>query len=212
VTIGKGLDWGTLSPPPADLVTISSDAELRELVIAARHSDSALPVVGLLGGDLMRTVGGTGDASRFVGGEPIPQLPIDIVEVIADEKRRSLFVAHLVARRTWRGGSWWLGPITAAMNAQFHGRWDVSPRGHPNDGKADIVTATTALGVQQRVIARNRLPLGTHVPHPAITVRQLAATTLEVGRPTAVWLDGVRWGTARRVELTVIPDALVVCV
>jgi len=177
-----------------------------------RASGKALPVVGLLGGDMMRTLGGTGDPARFTGTEPIPHLPVDIVVVTADDVRHSLFVSHLVARRPWWRGGWLVGPLTVAMNAEFIGRWDLSPRAHPNDGRIDLVSAGPELTLQQRWLARSRLPLGTHVPHPSIGIRQHAAVTVDLGRARPIWLDGRRWGRARTLQMTVEPDALVICV
>ena len=212
MTIRKGQEWGTLVAPGPGMRTAASDADLRDLVIKCRSAGQPLPVVGLLGGDTMRTVGGSGDASRFTGTEPIPHLPIDIVEVVADEDRSSWFVAHLVARPPWWAGGWWRGRATAAMNAQFLDRWDVAPRGHPNDGRVDVVTVDAALGLQQRWLARRRLPLGTHVPHPLISVKQHGSVTIELGRTLPIELDGRPWGSAAVVRLTVEPDALIVCV
>ncbi|MEO6122879.1 MAG: hypothetical protein ABIR32_04155 [Ilumatobacteraceae bacterium] len=207
MTIRKGEDWGTLRAPPPDIIVVGSDAELRSLVLASRLGGVALPVIGLTGGDMMRTLGGRGDRSRFDGDEPIPHLPIDIVTVTADDERESVFVAHLVARR-----SWWRGQITAAMNAQYVGVSDVAPRGHPNDGRIDLITVSDEMNVQQRWMARSRLQLGTHVPHPSIAVRQHATVTVDLPRSTPVQLDGERWGHAQRLLLTVQPDALTVCV
>ena len=207
MTIRKGESWGTLRAPDRDVTIVGSDRELRHVVVAARLGGLELPVIGLSGGDLMRTLGGSGDASRFVGEDPIPHLPIDIVTVTADDSRESLFLAHLVARR-----SWWHGQITAAMNAQFIGTNDVAPRGHPNDGRVDLVTASAELGLQQRWMARSRVRLGTHVPHPLISVRQHATVTVDLPRSTPLWLDGERWGSASRLLLTVQADVLTVCV
>ena len=212
MTIRKGQEWGDLVAPAPGMRTVTSDAQLRDLVVECRASGQPFPVVGLLGGDMMRTIGGSGDASRFAGAEPIPHVPIDIVEVVADDDRRSWFVSHLVARRSvWTGG-WWVGRATVAMNAQFLGTWDVAPRSHPNDGRVDVVTAEAALTLQQRWLARRRLPLGTHVPHPAITVKPQAAATIDLGHSLPVRLDGRAWGTARMLRLSVEPDALVICV
>lgn len=207
MTIRKGEEWGSVRAPDSTITVVHSDAELRRLVLASRLGGAPLPLIGLVGGDLMRTLGGRGDATRFRSGEPIPHLPVDIVTVTADEARESVFVAHLVARRTW----WW-GQITAVMNAQFVGANDVAPRSHPNDGRIDIVTALPELGLQQRWMARSRVRLGTHVPHPLITVRQQATTTLDLPHVTPLWLDGERWGSGRQLLLTVQPDALTVCV
>jgi hypothetical protein len=207
VTIRKGEPWGSVVVPGPGMQMVRSDAELRTLVIEGRASGRPLPVVGLLGGDLMRTLGGTGDPERMRGSEPVPHLPIDVVRLATDDDRETVFVAHLVARR-----SWWRGPITAAMNAEFHGRWDVAPRSHPNDGRIDLVTVSPELGPQQRWLARPRLLLGTHVPHPLITIRQHDRARVDLGSRRRLWVDGQRWGSARIVELTVEPDALIVCV
>ena len=207
MTIRKGQEWGTLAVASVGMATVSSNAELRALVEAARKSGSNIATVGLLGGDLMRTLGGSAQVSRFSSGEPVPHLPIDLVHVVADESREGWFAAHLVARHTW-----WHGQIVAAMNAQFMNTWDVAPRCHPNDGLVDLVTASVTMNLQQRWLARSRLPLGTHVPHPLITTRQLAGVSLDLPSKTPLWLDGERWGSARHVQITVEPDAFVAVV
>ena len=212
MTIRKGEAWGTLVAPGPGMRTVASDHELRELVIESRASGQPLPVVGLLGGDMMRTIGGSGDAARFSADEPIPHVPIDIVEVVADDDRRSWFVSNLVARGPAWAGGWWTGPVTLAMNAQFLGNWDVAPRSHPNDGRVDVVTAEQSLGLQQRWLARRRLPLGTHVPHPGISIKPHNAVTIDLRRRVPIRLDECAWGTASRLRLNVEPDAFVVCV
>ena len=207
MTIRKGQEWGSLTVAAAAMATVSSNAELRAMVEAARKNGSDITTVGLLGGDLMRTLGGSAQVSRFTSGEQVPHLPIDLVHVVADGSREGWFAAHLVARHTW-----WRGQIVAAMNAQFINMWDVAPRCHPNDGLVDLVTANATMNLQQRWLARSRLRLGTHVPHPLITTRQLATASLDLPGKTPLWLDGQRWGSARHVQITVEPDAFVVVV
>ena len=87
------------------------------------------------------------------------------------------------------------GPGVVAMNAQWLGSWDVAPRSHPNDGLLDVFDGDLPLG--ERLKARSRLPTGTHVPHPGIAERRVAAVQIELDRPTPVWLDGERVGSAR---------------
>ena len=211
MTIQRGQEWGSVGPAPAGLVTVGSDRELRRLVEAARRAGSELPPVGLLGGDLLRALGGTGRADRFAGD--VARLPVDVVRVEAEdpaapgEVRTAWFVAHAIARR-----SWWRGEVVAAMNAQHLGAWDVAPRGHPNDGRVDLVAVDRRLPVRARLQARSRLPQGTHVPHPDISVRQSADVTIELRRPLDVALDGEPWGRATRLRFVVEPDALLVCV
>lgn len=203
MTISKGQAWGAPGTLPADGVVVRSDLEVRRLVTAARRRSAPPPVLGLLGGDLARTCGATGDEARLRSATAMT-LPCDLGEVLIDG-RLELFVAHLVVRR-----SWWRGPVVAAMNAEFLGRWDVAPRAHPNDGVLDVFEADLPLG--DRWKARNRLPLGTHVPHPGIRERRLAAVQLDVAPGHRVWLDGECLGPARHLSIRVRADALTVVV
>ena len=208
VTIRPGEPWGDVGPVPAGLVTVHSDAELRDVVERARRLDAPLPPVGVAGGDLMRAVGGTGETHRFDTGDgvDVARLPVDIVRVEAGGEV-AWFVAQLIARR-----SWWRGELVAAMNAQYRGVYDIAPRAHPNDGRADVVRVAAAMSVGDRWKARRRLPQGTHVPHPAITTRPASTIEITFERPLDVWLDGMRWRRCTALRLTVEPDALTVCV
>lgn len=197
--IEKGKPWGEPGALPADAVIVRSDAEAREVVERARRAGEPVPTLGLLGGDLCRTVGGAGDETRLRSDEAI-KLPIDLGAVLIDG-RMHWFVAHLVARKRW-----WRGRVYAAMNAEYLGRWDVAPRGHPNDGLLDTFDVTMSVG--ERFKARSRLAMGTHVPHPDIKERRVAAVQVDVGG-LDVWLDGEPVGTAHSLSIRVEPDAIV---
>jgi diacylglycerol kinase family enzyme len=182
---------------------VGSDAELRELVTRHRRSGEPLPTVGLLGGDLCRTVGGRGDRDRL-RSDQARRLPIDVGSVLIDG-RLYWFVAHLVARR-----SWWWGPIWAACNAQWIGTWDVAPRAHPGDGRLDTLDVRLSTG--DRLAARKRLTTGTHVPHPDITQQRTKAIQVSFDRPLTVHLDGTKVGSARQLSVRVEPDALTIVI
>jgi hypothetical protein len=199
VTIRKGEPWGEPGALPADAVVVRSDLEARRVVTEARRRGEPVPPLGLLGGDLCRTLGGTGDEARL-RSEAAVHLPVDLGSVLVDG-RLHWFVAHLVVR-----SSWWHGRVVAAMNAQYIGDWDVAPRGHPNDGRLDVFDSTLPFG--ERLKARSRLRTGTHVPHPGIEERHVSALQLDFARPTPVHLDGERLGTARTLSIRVEPDAL----
>jgi hypothetical protein len=200
LTIRAGQPWGETGQLPADAVVVANDAAAAAAIEDARRGRRALPALGLAGGDLCRTLGGRGDEARLRSG-PATIVPVDLGEVLIDG-RLHRFVAHLVVRR-----GWWRGPVTAVMNAQYLGRWDVAPRAHPNDGLLDVVEVDAAMGVGQRWMAWRRLPAGGHVPHPGITVRRVAAVQLDAaGRH--VWIDGVDAGPARALSVRVEPDAL----
>jgi len=198
MTIRKGEPWGDHGPLPSTAVVVHSDAEARAVVEKALRANEAVPALGLLGGDLCRTLGGAGDEERLRSTEAL-RAPVDLGEVLIDG-RLHWFVAHLVAR-----GSWWHGTIRSAMNAQFLGRWDVAPRSHPNDGLLDTFVADLPVG--DRLKARSRLRSGTHVPHPGIDERRVKAVQWDVGGAN-VWLDGELVGPARALSIRTQPDAL----
>lgn len=210
MTIRKGEPWGTTGPAPDDLVIAASDAELARIVVEHRSAATPVPPVALLGGNLMRSVGGTGRRDRLDG--PVAIMPIDIVRVEADGvgdagALTGWFVNHLVAKR-----SWWRSPCWIAMNGQYIGDRDVAPRAHPNDGRVDVVRVDASMSIRDRWRASRRAVHGLHVPHPAIEIRQVASTVLDLGAPTAIELDGTRWSEVSTLTLTVEPDAVLVVV
>jgi len=199
VTIEKHQTWGAPGPLAADGVLVHRDAEARAVVERNRRAQTPIPPLGLLGGDLCRTVGGRGDEARLRSADAMT-LPVDLGSVLVDG-RQHWFVAHLVARR-----SWWRGRVVAVMNAQWIGAWDVAPKGHPNDGQLDVLDGD--LGLDDRLKLRSRLATGTHVPHPGIAVSRVAALQVAFPRPTPIWLDGERIGSARTLSIRTEPDAL----
>lgn len=203
MTVRKGSAWGAPGGLASGAPVVSSDAELRSIVEAARRAGEPIPEVGLLGGDLCRTLGGPGDASVLHDPQRL-RLPIDVASVLLDG-RQFWFVSHLVARR-----SWWRGRAVVAMNAQFLGAWDLGPRSHPNDGFLDLSDGQLPIG--ERMKARRRLPTGSHLPHPLIRTSRTRSELLHFDPALPVFLDGVAMGPAQDVALRVEPDALTVVV
>jgi putative lipid kinase YegS-like protein len=202
VTIAKGQPWGSPGSLPEDGVIVGSDREARAVVEHARRAGLPIPALGLVGGDLCRTLGGTGDRDRLRSPEAVT-FPLDVGTVVADG-RRLWFVAHLVARDRW-ARRWFV-----VMNAQWWGRWNLGPRAHPDDGLLDVYEASLRPGEVWRV--RARLKYGAHLPHPHVTERR--APNAEAGweRPRQLWLDGAAEGPARVLAVGVEPDALTVVV
>lgn len=205
MSVRRGEPWGTVGTVPAGFVIVRTDRELYELVNARRAAGEPVPPIGLLGGDLCRAVGGTGDEQRFAGEVPI--LPVDLLRLEIGG-RTHWAAAHVIARR-WRG---WRGEVVAVMNGQYAGRADVAPRAHPGDGQADVVTVAAAMDLRSRWQAWRRLPTGTHVPHASITARRAREVTIELAAAAVVRADGQRVGRARTFTVTVEPGALTVCV
>jgi hypothetical protein len=203
VSVERGAAWGTPGPLPTDGVVVSSDAEARTLIEEHRRRGAPLPTLGLIGGDLCRTLGGRGDVDRLHS----PQATTFVVDIGAAlvDGRLHWFIAHLIARR-----SWWRGRVVAVMNAQWLGRWDLGPRAHPGDGLLDITDADLSLA--DRVKARPRLATGSHIPHPDIEMQRVAAWQDSLSPPLDIWLDGTRLGRAANLSVRIEPDALTVVV
>ena len=147
---------------------------------------SRCPPLGLLGGDLCRTLGGPGDeAAAAVGrGHDASRRPR---RGPASTARLHWFVAHLVARR-----SWWRGRVVAAMNAQWLGALGPRPRGPSERRPArhrSTATCRSASGSKAR-----RAPADRHPPARTPASRSAGSPAAQVdARPALdVWLDGER--------------------
>ena len=201
MAISRGSEFGEISPLPSDAPIVTDDWSLRELVLDHRVRGVPLPVVGLLGGDLCRTLGGVGDRSRLTGDEA-RTFSIDLGTALCDGQP-TVFVAHLVVGRPFAGG-------TAVLQAQWLGELDLGPRSHPADGRLDVTTGR--LRWRQRRTARRRARTGSHLPHPDLEHRQLTHVVIESDRPRTVVIDGRATGRFRRIEIGLEPDALRVVV
>ena len=198
--ISKGDPYGEPGDLPEGGVVVRSDAEAATVLGDARRDRLPFPALGLLGGDLCRTLGGgAGERSELQG----VRFTVDLGEALLDG-RLHLFVAHLVARtRLWTR-------TFVAMNAQWLGDWNLGPRAHPNDGLIDTYDARLPLG--QLLPVRSRLHHGVHLPHPGIRERRTAALQVELDRPLPVRLDGAVVGTAKVISVRVQSDVLTVVI
>jgi len=196
VTISKGSSYGEPGATlPEDGVRCASDADARRAVEAAQREGQPVPVLGLCGGDLARTLGGTRALNVA--------FPVDLGEVLIDGRLHHFVASCVVRSRSWRR-------TLGVGNAQWLGDWNLWPRGHPNDGRLDLLDARLPAGDLWKV--RRRLPSGTHLPHPAIETRRVKAEVVELDRPLGVWLDGERVGKGRTFAFRCLPDALRVVV
>jgi hypothetical protein len=202
MTIRKGEAWGHAGALPEDGVVVATDREAALVVSNARRDGRACPALGLLGGDLCRTMNGPGDEARLRSDEAMT-FPVDLGEVLVDG-RLHFFVAHLVARNRW-----WTQAFVV-MNAQWLGRLNLGPRAHPNDGLLDVYEVD--LGPAEVLKVQRRARTGAHLPHPGVKERRVPAAQARFDQPRAVWLDGKPIGPARNLSVRVAPDALTVVV
>lgn len=202
MTIRKGSDYGLLQPLPEGAPVAHSDAELRDLIVASRNAGNCDITVGLLGGDLCKTLGGSGSMDRLRGPDALT-VPVDLV-VASIDGFEIPFVSHLVAGKIFGSN------FAVVMNAQWIGNRDLGPRSHPGDGLIDITTGS--LGWRQRREALSRSATGTHLPHPSLTYRRVRSEMLTFDPPVSLCIDGALRLKGRTVSLCVEPDAFHVVV
>jgi hypothetical protein len=207
MTIKPGQAWGRPVPRPPDLVVVHSDDELARAISKERASP-----IGVGGGDLARTLGVTPSSAASLLNRPtVNEYLIDLLAVRLDGAEEPILAcAHVLARSPWSGGHWLRGRILVVMNAEFIGDWDIAPRGHPNDGRVEVVDVAASMTARERLAARRRLPTGTHVPHPSIATTSVRTGTWEFERPLDVVIDGRRSDRASRLSIDVLADAATV--
>jgi hypothetical protein len=203
MTIGPGTEWSVPGFLPVDAPTFATDASLSEFVHARRRSGEPLPIVGLTGGTLFDTIGGSSVVGRL-RTDRARRYPVDIVRADIDGTPR-WFVGTLVARtRRWRDA-------VAVMNTPWVRGLRLGHRAHPGDALLDVVEgAGLRLDDLRRIVPRARH--GAHLPHPKLRETRTAGASWEFDRPRRVVIDGQFVGRVRRLAVEVEPDALTVVV
>ena len=169
--------------------------EVHDDPAVARHlATAATEPVWVRGGDLHRSLGAPDRAEDRMG------YPVDLGFVRLDGGPELPFAAHVVARR--RG---WRGRFVVVLNAAFVGEWHVGPRAHPNDGRLDVIDGQ--LRLRQALAVRRRLATGSHLPHPGLVTSSVRSGSWSFDRPTNVLIDGRRAGSARVLDVRIVPDA-----
>lgn len=209
MTIRKGEPWGTAGPLADHAPLATSDADVADLLQLRWSTDGEPIEVGVLGGDLHRSLGGPHhDEEDLRAGRGL-RLPMDLGTVRIDGGAPRVFVAHLIATAHARGRLWSSRTVTV-LNGSFAGDDDLGPRAHPNDGRLDICDGVLPRG--QRRAGRRRARTGAHLPHPDLAERRTAHHVVESGTPLHVRLDGRRVGSGTRLEITCHPDAWIAVV
>ena len=203
MVVKKGTQWGRAGRPGPSVPVARSDEEAARLL--ARGSMELI----LVSGDMARTIGSSGNerSPHFLS------VPIDLLVVsVRHDGRLAEYraLSHCVVRQRWTAGGLLRGGITAACNAQFINGRNIAPRGHPNDGRFEVVEIDSRASLRQRLLIFSRMSSGTHLPHPDVRMRQVTAYTeshlsgkvVIDGRPVAGEIDTIR----------IEPDAIVVWV
>ena len=158
MNIEKGRNWGSSSPLPTDGVIVKDNKELWKKINRCKREGIDLPVFGLLGGDLWRTLGGRHQENRLYG-EDATTLDIDLGCVLLDGKIY-WFCAHMLIGSKLKGKKFFIS------NVAHYGKANPTPKAHPGDGKFDMLEVK--LSPFQTFKAVKRVSAGTHIPHPGI--------------------------------------------
>jgi hypothetical protein len=214
VTIRPGDEWGTPTEDPADIIVRGDDrtlaaalADLDPTTLVDFRPDAAC--------DFARAVGlGPGEGPRRGVAAPI-----DGMDLVRAGSRSTVVNAlefgtppgslRALARTrtvtvTVDGRTLHRGPATGVVvaNGQFVDGLDVSPRGHPGDGRLEV--QVYALRPGERGGMRQRLATGSHLPHPRIrtgTGRRIRVRVEGGGWPVRV--DGEPSGRSGALEVAV---------
>lgn len=205
MTIEKGAAWGTVAMTPFDAVVAPDEAAM------ARAAGAGTRHIALASGDLLRALGVSAAAAIPTKGGSSLLLPCDLLEVRLDDGDPIPVVSHVLVGSPWRPRAW----ITTGG---FIGRRNVAPRAHPNDGMIDVLEFKADLRLRGLFAVQRRMRLGDHLPHPLLSMQrtsryEFTAATDSAQRASApVTMDGRAYGRARRVQVTVRPDAFTLCV
>ena len=203
--IAKGQDWGSTGRLPDGAPVLATDAELSRAVEYAAAKGLARPVFGLTGGDLWRTLGAPPGGERRLREGTATQVTVDVGWARLDDgDLEHAFAAHCIARRRlW-------SEAVVVMNAEWLDEWDVAPKSHPGDGWLDVTEASLSWPERQKV--RDRLPTGTHLPHPALKTSRVREREFEFDGPLRLYIDRLPFPRVRRLEVRVEPASLTVLV
>ena len=213
MSIRKGEPWGEPGPLDAAAPVVDGDRALALLITPALAAGGPAGEVGLLGGDLHRTLGAPRHTADDLRGGQGVRFPVD-VGVVDLDGRSDAFVAHLIATED-RSGRLWRGHTVILVNGSFVGPLDLGPKAHPGDGRLDLTEGSLPPG--QRRAGRRRALTGTHLPHPDLRTRQVRSLQLRGadvgrGRPLHVWLDGEPVGRVDELHVECRADAVTVVV
>lgn len=193
MTIRKGEEWGRTDTVPDAAVPAADDTS-----VAAAWSLGVVPLA--TGGNLHSSLG---SPSPKQVGDACMRFPVDALEVTvtASGTAETVVAASDVVVGRWMRGDF------AVVSA--NGRWaglDIAPRAHPNDGFLHVLSIPRGVRVRQRLAARKRAVLGTHVPHPDITVTRGESFTASNTSRSRLLVDGRRWDRWESVAVRVLPD------
>lgn len=160
----------------------------------------------------LRLIVQTGDIAHSLGDPVSPQVGAECLEVPIDALRVNISMrdgsnVSTLASSHVMIGHWLHGRLICVSNSGFIGKKNISPRAHPNDGFFDVMSLQPSMGLQQRVLARHKSTLGTHVPHPLVeSGRAKGIEYSSASRFESLRVDGRRIPSWTAVQIEIVPD------
>jgi hypothetical protein len=207
----RGKPWGRRPTAAPDAEVTGNDAALARAVASRPHA--RLRFRPDASSDLALAIGVT------TAHDGTLELPLDALVTDAGDTAVNLIVAGVPPDRM----RWWHrpkrvrvrvdgrdvfdGPATTVVvaNGEFLRAIDLSPRGHPNDGRAEV--QVYGLTRSERGQLRRRLGAGSHLPNPRITTPGGRTVEIEWSRPVHLELDAEPRPPARSLRADVVHDA-----
>lgn len=210
MSLRPGEEWGSDASRSADLDVSGGDAELAAAVAGAAHGVLVRFRPGA-GSDLARALGLRSEGPQV--GRALPMdalarpggLAVNAVVWGVPPHRLRPWHRRRPVELTVDGGP----PSTVAATTvvvligEYVAGHDVSPRGHPGDGAAELQVYALDPGQRPPMVAR--LGGGTHLPHPQITSRRMRRVSLRAGGPLPLEIDGRSLPGQRSLDLELLP-------
>jgi hypothetical protein len=225
VSLRRGEPWGRPATGPPDLEVTGDDAVLARAVEHARTRRGEAPLVRFrpdAASSLARALGLPPGGAPTAAGLALPVDALDLQPgehygrrlamngVVTGVPPQRLRGRHALVPVSVTCDGRRLAPgeatTVAVLNGQFLGALDVAPRGHPGDGRAEVVVL--AVAPRDRTAMRERMRRGDHLPHPGITVLSARSVRVEWAREQPVEVDGHPVGRRRVVEIVVLAQAV----
>ncbi|MBT96131.1 MAG: hypothetical protein CL431_09195 [Acidimicrobiaceae bacterium] len=158
-------------------------------------------LISLRGGNLYKSLGGNNNVTSLDDTKSIA-LKLDLGQIELGESKY-LFASHCrIANflQPWRS--------TFIVNSPVIRNRRISPKGHPGDGKFEMIEFSMSL--QQSMIAYRRSKSGDHVPHPDIKISRKSNCKIKFKKKQRVSVDGKTVKFSRDFSMSVIPHAICV--
>ena len=181
-------DWAKQVSIDRPLPVATSDWEIAE------YASAGEPVIKLESGNIFRTLGGRENTNEHSSAENT-MCEIDL-GIVCFQGQEVLFASHCSIRR-----SYFSTKGVLVMNSQFYKNRNLSVRGHPSDGKLEMITSR--LSIRQYLLATKKSESGSHLPHPDIDTKSAATHTISNERELRIYCDGRLAGCGKDVTIGV---------